>query len=87
MANQDAINLEKTAAAFDVAYGHPDALRRLASAVSEFYKTLGVSLNGAEQKYVLQYLVTMSPSGNLFDPQSRPMIQDASMAGRVYAEQ
>jgi hypothetical protein len=82
----EGINLDNTAEAFDVAYGHPDALAKLTSAVDEFYRTLGVSLNGAEQKYVLQYLVTMSPSGRLFDPNSRPMIQ-SQLAGRAVAEQ
>ncbi|HEV7239519.1 MAG TPA: hypothetical protein VGQ36_09785 [Thermoanaerobaculia bacterium] len=82
----DGINLDNTAKAFDVAYGHPDALKKLAGAVDQFYKTIGVQLNGAEQKYVLSYLVTMSPSGNLFDPASRPMIQSA-VAGRVVAVQ
>jgi hypothetical protein len=81
----DSINLENTAKAFDVAYGHPDALKKLAGAAEQFYKTLGVHLNGAEQKYVLQYLVTMSPSGSLFDVNSRPMIQGVS--GKVVAAQ
>lgn len=83
----EGIDLSKTADAFDTAYGHPDALGKLASAASEFFRTIGVSLNGAEEKYVLQYLVTMSPSGNLFDPNSRPMIQDVTGAGRVVAVQ
>jgi len=87
MAQHESINLANTSKAFDVAYGHPDALKKLAEAAHQFFKSIGTNLNGAEQKFVLSYLVTMSPSGNLFDAASRPMIQDVANRGHVVAVQ
>jgi hypothetical protein len=81
--NENIIDHEHTAKAFDAAYGHPDALKRLAGAADQFFKSLDVPLSGPEQKYVLTYLVAMSASGKLFDPGIRPMVQDPGGRGIV----
>jgi hypothetical protein len=83
----EAINLQQTAKAFDTAYGNPDAMKALARATAEFFKTIGVQLNGAEQKYVLQYLVAMSPSSDILSASHRPMIADLKSQSQIVAVQ